>query len=99
MQHIPEHWKCDLCFKCKICGTRKYYNEEDAMNAQPSVDNQMSKTFSSLCYKCGLDESKKLECSICQKKTTALMNKNLETMRCRECGLYSHISCSRVDLE
>jgi len=29
IKHIPEHWKCDHCFQCKLCGTDKFYTEKN----------------------------------------------------------------------
>ena len=71
INHIPEFWKCELCFKCKSCGTHKYYNDEDVRNGvnMSNSDYSLSKNFQ-LCYECGQNEFKKKECHICFEKTT-----------------------------
>jgi len=60
IKHLPQAWKCEHCFKCKQCGTNKYYNEEDVKNGVniQNDDYQLSKNFT-LCHQCGQNEYKK----------------------------------------
>lgn len=99
IKHIPEQWKCEHCFRCRSCGTDKYYNQEDILAGLnlKNKDYSHSKKFS-LCHCCGQNEHKKLQCSICYEKTTSDMNRKLETLQCQVCSNYSHAACSRVDL-
>lgn len=102
IKNLPSVWKCDHCFKCKSCGTNSFFSEEDVangVNTSTDIDSEyaLSKNFN-LCYQCGQNESKKQTCSICLDKTPVDLNKRLETLKCRDCGTYSHISCSRVNV-
>jgi hypothetical protein len=61
-------------------------------------DYSQSKKFS-LCFDCGKNEHKKLQCNLCQMKTTVEQNHMKETLKCISCKKYSHIACSRVNLK
>ena len=61
-------------------------------------DYTQSRNFS-LCYDCGLNEHRKTECSICHSKTSSEMHRRRLTMRCVTCSNFSHLACSRVNLE
>mmetsp|Transcript_22925 Transcript_22925/g.35300 ORF Transcript_22925/g.35300 Transcript_22925/m.35300 type:complete len:147 (-) Transcript_22925:3927-4367(-) len=29
IKHIPEKWRCEFCFRCKVCDTNKFYSEQN----------------------------------------------------------------------
>ena len=99
INHVPEQWKCEHCFKCRSCNTNKYYNDKDVEKGinLTNSDYSLSQNFT-LCYDCGLNEYKKQSCNICQEKTTHDMYVKQKTLKCQCCGLYSHLECSRVDI-
>ena len=56
IKHIPEQWKCEICFKCTSCSTTKFYDDKAVAQGYnfTNSDYSLSKNFS-LCFNCGKD--------------------------------------------
>lgn len=82
---IPKcQWKCSECFKCTMCGSRRFFDPVQHLKPGTNIlqdhilmscqnDFEFSQNFS-LCYDCGMNEHKKSFCKICQSSKIQLGN-------------------------